>query len=151
MVSGKGEEDIFNFSLPDLRLIPFNDLFSCMSYKVHSRLAWVYLYTMYKAQIILVRAHAQLCYQWVIIINQRSLVITALNYFFIGFIYFYWLSLEREKKGEREKHQFVVPLIHAFTGGFLYVPCPGIKPTTLVYGDDALTNWATRPWPAALN
>ena len=51
-------------------------------------------------------------------------------------------------KGEqvREKHQFVVPLISAFTGWFLYVAWLGIKPATLVYQDDTLT----RPglsWP----
>lgn len=32
------------------------------------------------------------------------------------------LILVRERKGEREKHQFAVPLIHAFTDGFLHVP-----------------------------
>ena len=45
----------------------------------------------------------------------------------------------------REEHQFVVPLIYAFFGWFLYMPWPGIKPTTLAYRDDALTNGATRP------
>ena len=34
---------------------------------------------------------------------------------------------------------------YAFIGCFLYVPQPGIKPATLIYWDDALTNGAT--WP----
>ena len=46
---------------------------------------------------------------------------------------------------ERERHQFVVPLIYSFIGWFLYVPWLGIEPATLVYWDDALTNWATCP------
>ena len=44
-----------------------------------------------------------------------------------------------------ERDQFVVPPIHALTGWFFYVPWPGIEPTTLVYRDNGLTNWAT--WP----
>ena len=51
--------------------------------------------------------------------------------------------LEREKKREREKHQFVVPHIYAFIGWFLYVPWLGIEPATLAYWDDAPTNWAS--------
>lgn len=46
---------------------------------------------------------------------------------------------------ENEKHLSVVPLIHAFLGWLLYVPWPGIKPSTLAYVDDTLTNWATSP------
>ena len=48
---------------------------------------------------------------------------------------------ERRKETEREKHQFVVLLIHAFNGWFLYVPWPGIKPSTLAFGDHPLSNW----------
>ena len=54
---------------------------------------------------------------------------------------------EGERKKQREKHRFVVPLIYAFIGWFLYVPWFGIEPTTLAYRDDALTNWAT--WPGS--
>ena len=49
----------------------------------------------------------------------------------------YLFILERR---EREKHLFVVPLFHMFIGCFLYGPCLGIEPTTLVYWDDALNN-----------
>ena len=48
---------------------------------------------------------------------------------------------------EREKHQFVVPLICAFIGCFLYVPWPRIEPATLAYWDNTLTNWASLPEP----
>ena len=41
---------------------------------------------------------------------------------------------------EREKQQFVFPLIYAFTGCLLYVSLPEIKPTTLAYWVDASTN-----------
>ena len=47
----------------------------------------------------------------------------------------------------RERARFVVPLIYAFIGCFLCVLYVGIKPATLVYWDDALTNWATQPGP----
>ena len=47
----------------------------------------------------------------------------------------------------RERDWFAVPLIYAFIGWFFYVAWPGIKPVTLVYQDDALTNWATRAGP----
>ena len=36
----------------------------------------------------------------------------------------------------REKHHFVVPLIYAFTGWFLYLPWLGINPATSVHWDD---------------
>ena len=70
-----------------------------------------------------------------------------------NWIIFYWF-LEREKGGERERHQYAVPPIHAFIGWFLYVLWLGIQPTTLVHWDDALTHWALlllmhvlSPWP----
>ena len=55
--------------------------------------------------------------------------------------FFYW------EEG-RERDQFVVPLMHAFIGCFLSVPWPEIKLATLVYQDNALTNWAA--WPGSL-
>ena len=46
---------------------------------------------------------------------------------------------------EREKNIILLShLIYAFIGWFWYVPCPGIKPTTVAYPDNALTNWATQ-------
>lgn len=68
---------------------------------------------------------------------SRVLSIVVIFLFFI-----YLLILER--KGEREKHWFVVPLINAFID-CLYVPWRGIKPSSLVYWDDALTIRIT--WP----
>ena len=63
-------------------------------------------------------------------------------------ILFYWFFLKRkESKGEIEKHWLMVPLIYAFIGWFFHVPWLGIEPSTLVYRDDALTNWATGPQP----
>ena len=44
--------------------------------------------------------------------------------------------------GGWEKHGLVVPLIYALTDGFQCVPWRGIKPSTPVYWDDALINWA---------
>ena len=49
---------------------------------------------------------------------------------------------------EREKHWPIVPLIYAFIGWFLYVPCPGIESTTFGYWGDTITNWAT--WPGLM-
>ena len=49
--------------------------------------------------------------------------------------------IDRERRRERQKHRFVIPLIYSFIGWFLCVPWPGVKPTTLAYQDDALTNW----------
>ena len=45
---------------------------------------------------------------------------------------------------EREKHQFVVPLVFCIPW-LLYVPWSGIKPATLVHRYDSLTNRGT--WP----
>ena len=55
--------------------------------------------------------------------------------------------LEREGETERVRHQFVVSLIYAFIGWFLYVSWPEIEPETLVYWGDTLTNWVTWPGP----
>ena len=54
-------------------------------------------------------------------------------------LFFYWLIWEKERD-----HRFVVPLIYAFIGWLLYVPWLGIEPATLVYSDNALTNWTER-------
>ena len=48
---------------------------------------------------------------------------------------------------EREKHQFVVPLMGAFIGCVLYVSWPEIAPATLAYWDEALSDRATQPGP----
>ena len=53
-----------------------------------------------------------------------------------------FLFLKLIWEGEREKHQFVVPLIYTFSGWFLYVPRLGVKPKTLAYRGDTLTTWA---------
>ena len=50
-----------------------------------------------------------------------------------------------EGKRERERRLFVVSLIYALIGSFLFVPWLEIKPSTSVYGDNAQTHWATRP------
>ena len=47
---------------------------------------------------------------------------------------------------ERERDQFVVPIIYAFISWFLYVPWLGIE--LWLIGKDTLTNWATWPGPA---
>ena len=59
------------------------------------------------------------------------------------------LILERqERKGGRgERRWFIVPLIYAFIGWFLYVPWLGLEPATSAHRDDTLTNWATWPGP----
>ena len=62
------------------------------------------------------------------------------------YIFTYWFDRERERERERERDQFVVLLIYAFIGWFLYVPWWGIEPTTLAYGDNTLTTWATQGW-----
>ena len=64
----------------------------------------------------------------------------AFSSFFLSFLY--WVSREGEK------HRFVVPLTCAFIGCLVvlfYVPWAEIKPTTLAYWDNTLTNWAI--WP----
>ena len=53
---------------------------------------------------------------------------------------FYLLILEG--KGEKET-SICFPLIYTFIGCFLYVPWPGIEPASVVYSDNALTNWTT--------
>ena len=55
---------------------------------------------------------------------------------------------ERERKRKWEKHLFIVLLMCAFIGWLLCVPLLRTEPTTLVNGDDALTNWAT--WPGLM-
>ena len=62
------------------------------------------------------------------------------------FLFFFLIDLREEDSGaERERHQFVVPLIYAFSGWFLYVPWLGLNSHPWHIGDHALTSWAT--WP----
>ena len=58
--------------------------------------------------------------------------------------YFYFLFLFIDFR-ERENHRSVVLLFYAFIGCFLYVPRLGIKPTTLMHQDNAVTKWITLP------
>ena len=51
----------------------------------------------------------------------------------MNFLFLFFDFRERGRQ-ERKKHQFVVTLIYASIGCFLY------EPATLVYQDDALTN-----------
>ena len=60
-----------------------------------------------------------------------------------------FLEREREREGEREREMerdtkgdmdFIVLLMYAFIGCFLYMLSPKIEPTTLAYWEDALTN-----------
>ena len=70
------------------------------------------------------------------------------NHFFLFKCFFNdWLIWERERERvtERERNQFVVPLIYVLMGWFLYVSWLGIEPITLVYQDNTLTKWATQP------
>ena len=59
-------------------------------------------------------------------------------YFFKNSFLIYWFEREQDIS-------FVVLLSYAFIGWFLYLPWLGINPTTLVYWDSSLTNWATPP------
>ena len=59
------------------------------------------------------------------------------------------IGREREKERERERDQFVVPLICAIISWSLYVPWPGIKLATLVYGGGTVTDWTTLPGSCA--
>ena len=57
------------------------------------------------------------------------------------------------RQGRKRETSFfvVVPLIYAFIGWILYVPRPGMAPSTLVYREDALTERATGPRSSFLN
>ena len=46
---------------------------------------------------------------------------------------------------QSERPRFVVPLIYAFLGWFLYLLWLGIECATLAYQNNTLTNWATLP------
>ena len=60
-----------------------------------------------------------------------------------------WLySLPDESVTPSSPHT-AVPFIYVFIGCFLYLPWPKVKPTTLVYWDNSLTNWAI--WPGLDN
>ena len=79
-------------------------------------------------------------------------------YFFLYILFIYERERERERereaeggsKGGREqgregeKHRSVAPLINAFIGCFLHVPCLGKTPAVLAWGQRS-TSWATRP------
>ena len=47
----------------------------------------------------------------------------------------------REIKGKRERHGFIVPLIDAFIGCFLYVPDRRSNPRPQPYREDSLIDW----------
>ena len=74
--------------------------------------------------------------------------------YFTLFFNFYLLILERERNGERErerkkekqKHLPIAFLTCAFIGWFLYVLWRD-HPTTSLYWDKNLTNWAIQPGP----
>ena len=68
-------------------------------------------------------------------------------FFLLLFLKLTWeRDRERERGRGREREILICrPTIYALIGWFLYVPWPGIKPTTLAYGDDALTTWAIQP------
>ena len=76
---------------------------------------------------------------------DRIILLTNMSIHFIVAISDIFLKLILSR--ERGKERFVIPLIYAFIGWFLYVSWPGIEPTTLAYRDDALTNWVNQPGP----
>ena len=72
------------------------------------------------------------------------------NHLLMSFFFFliYWFEREREEGWERGGEKlFVVPLIYAFIGCFLYVPCPWNQTCKLGISDNTLTNWTTLPGP----
>ena len=75
--------------------------------------------------------------------NPSNLCLLISKFQIIFYSFLNWFYRERG----REKHWFVIPLIYAFMGCFLYVPWLGIESTTLLYQDDTLTSWATQPGP----
>ena len=58
-----------------------------------------------------------------------------------------FIDLERKEEGrerERERETLICcSFFNALIGCFFSVLWPGIKPATLVYGEDILTNWVT--------
>ena len=92
--------------------------------------------------------------------TPQCLVTTHIYYDMIDYIpyavpYIPWLIIIflidfrlREERGERERDiDFVFPLTVAFIGWLLFVALQGLKPTTLVYQHNALTNWAAWSGP----
>ena len=59
-----------------------------------------------------------------------------------------FLLIDFRERKRRGRHQFVVPLVYAFIGFFLYVPWLGIEPATLTYLDSTLTSWEMWPGPS---
>ena len=84
------------------------------------------------------------CYfiiKYPILFPSQTVIITIWTSHLFIFNFIYWLQREREDWGG-EKHQFVLPLICASIGWLFYVLWSRVKPLTLAYWDDALTNWA---------
>ena len=79
-------------------------------------------------------------YFWIGKTNQQEVIVSN-SHFFIDF--------RGREEGGRGRHQCIVLLIYEFIDWFLYVPWQRIKPATLAYWNDALTNWAI--WPGPLN
>lgn len=67
-----------------------------------------------------------------------------LPFFFFFFLMFYLLTLERNFIYWFYFFDFVLPLTCAFLGWLSYAPWPGVERATLMYRDEALTNWTTR-------
>ena len=90
-------------------------------------------------------------FDWVIILQYMSVKSSHTYQIIALFFKFYLLILERGR--EREKHQFGVPLLYAFTGCFLYVPWPEVKPEALAHLDYNLTSCTQpgSPWTITLN
>ena len=71
--------------------------------------------------------------------------ITCYN-FEVFYVTFLLLLIDFRGKGRgKERERFVVLFIDAFISWMFYVPWPGIKPSTLAYWDNVLTNWTTQP------
>ena len=83
------------------------------------------------------------------LIHRPSLSIHSTNIYFILVFGIFFRQERKEEGGEKERdrqrHQFVAPLIYALTGWFLYVSWPEVEPATLAYQDNTLTNWPTQP------
>ena len=88
--------------------------------------------------------------EWLDTIKTKSFLAIALPIFpwiISILIFIYWLVLEGKRSKEERETSIVVPLIYAFIGWFLFVPWLVTEPTTLLYEDNALTNWAILPGP----
>ena len=72
----------------------------------------------------------------------------VIGLFFPNLFFIYWFERERqrERKGEREKHQFVVPLIYTLVGCFLCVSWPGDRSRSLVWMTSNQLSCPARAW-----